>query len=340
MKRSIIIFCVSLIFFIACAPADMLWGSPYYEKKVIYIIVGGNPGGGYDRTARLMGKYLSKYIPGHPSIVIQNMAGGGGGGSMIAANYLYNVAKPDGMTVGTLNRYLALEQLVKSEGVKFDMAKYSWIGSAATEASVFTVRSDLPYKSIDDFLKAKTQIYVAVSGGLTTATQFTPILMDFLGDRVKYVTYISSAEIMLALERKEVDCYGFTYSTAKLLIGRGILRPLMRGNVIEPGMENLPANVDITADPKTKNIINMLSSIDQMGRPFIAPRGVPEPVLKILREAFAQVIKDPALKEDCKKLNIALEYTKTEDCLKIVNNILNQPNETVEKLNKYVNFIK
>ena len=127
--------------------------APYYEGKKIAIIVGFGPGGGHDRLARLIAKHLPKHIPGKPAVIVENMVGATG---MIAANHIYNIAKPDGFTIGTLHGGIFFAQLLKAEGVKFDLMKYSWIGSAASEASVLCIRSDMPYKTFDDLLKAKS----------------------------------------------------------------------------------------------------------------------------------------------------------------------------------------
>jgi len=126
--------------------------APYYEGKVISIIVGFTPGGGYDRLSRILAKHLPEFIPGKPTILVQNVPGAG---SMIAANQLYNLSKPDGLTIGIFNRGLPFAQLLKAEGVKFDLAKYSWLGSAAVETATLALRSDLPFKTVDDILKAK-----------------------------------------------------------------------------------------------------------------------------------------------------------------------------------------
>src|SRR4030042_549113 len=142
-KKGVGLLFFSLAFFAFICPNRPL-AAPYYQGKMIKIIVGGPTGGGYDRVARLLARHLPKHIPGNPTIIIENMPGAS---SIIAANYIYNLAKPDGMTIGAPQRGIPTAQILKIEGAKFDAAKYSWIGSAAVEATVLTIRTDLPYKS-------------------------------------------------------------------------------------------------------------------------------------------------------------------------------------------------
>lgn len=152
------------------------------------------------------------------------------------------------------------------------------------------------------------------------------------------MTYPASADVMLALERKEVDGFGFTYTLAKPFIERGVLRPLMRGVVSGPGIENLSVNMGFMPDEKVKMIISLLSSVDRVGRPYAAPQGTPAEAMNILKDDFRKVAKDLGIIEDCKKLNMEVEYVSAEESLKIINNILNQPQNMVEELNKYIKF--
>src|SRR6478752_10430948 len=128
-----------------------------YAGKTVTIIVGYKAGGGYDATARLLARHLPNHIPGKPTVIVQNMPGGN---SIIAANHMYNVAKPDGLTIGTFNRNLPIAQLTAVQGVKYDMRKFAWIGSAANETTILVIRSELPYKNFDELRKAKERIVI------------------------------------------------------------------------------------------------------------------------------------------------------------------------------------
>jgi tripartite-type tricarboxylate transporter receptor subunit TctC len=200
------------------------------------------------------------------------------------------------------------------------------------------MRSDLPYKTVDDLKKVKEPIPLAGMGPGTSDTQFAILLKEFTGLNIKLIIYPSSADGMLAIERKEVDGRAGSYSSLKPFIERGLVRPLVRGGVSEPGIENLPVIEDLTTDHKGKTIMAMLASADRMGRPYIAPPGTPVEVMNILRDAFAKVTKDPELKEESKKLMMGVEYASAEEILKVIHFTFNQPEDIVKEFSKYVKF--
>lgn len=316
--------------------AGELRAAPYYEGKVLKIIVSFPPGGGYDRMARILAKYLSKYIPGKPTVIVENMPGASG---MIGANHVYNIAKPDGFTIGAINRVTPSAQLLKVEGVKFDMLKFSWIGSVAVETSVFAVRSDLPYKNFDDLKKAKDPINIGATGPGDTTYNFPTLIKQFLGLNLKLTTgYVATADILLATERKEVDGYASAYSSIKPHIARGLLRPVLRTNISGPGIEKLPAVEDLTTDRMGKTILSMYSVSDRIGRPYVAPPGTSAETMNILRDAFAKLPKDPELKQEADKLMMEVDYTPASECLKEIQFFLSQPPETVNEFKKYIKF--
>ncbi len=312
-----------------------LMAAPYYEGKRLTILVGFEPGGGYDRLARLLAKHLSKHIPGKPTVIVENMPGAS---SMISANHMYNIVKPDGLTICSFNQGIPFAQLQKAGGVKFDVTKFSWIGSAASEASVFTIRSDLAYKSFDEMLRAKEPIVFGSAGPGTQTHQFPILLQELLGLKLKEVVYPSGTAVLLAVERKEVDGYAAFYNSLRPSINRGLVRPMIRGRVSAPGIENLPVDENLAQDKKAKTIMAMRSATDEVGRPYVAPPKTPPEIMKTLREAFAKVAEDPELKEDSKKLMMVVDYVPPEQTLKVLNYLLTQPEEMVNEFSKYIKF--
>ncbi len=309
--------------------------APYYQGKTIRLIVGNSPGGGYDRLARLFAKYLPKYIPGKPAVIVENMPGGA---TIVAANYVYRVAKADGLVLGALGRGLPFAQLLKAEGVKFDMARFTWIGSAAVESTVLVLRTDLPYKNANELLKAASPVVIGTTGPAESSHQFATLLKEFLGANLKLISYLSGNEINLALERKEVDGRASSFSGIKPFIERGLVRPVIRSRVVEPGVENLPVDEDLVADKTGKTLMSLRSAPEKMGRPYVASPKTPPELTKILRAAFAKVANDPEVKEEARKMKMQVEHVSGDECLKIANYILNQPESMVKEVSKYIKF--
>lgn len=315
-------------------PQEIL-SAPYYEGKILNIVVAFPPGGGYDRMARLLAKYLPKHIPGKPYVVIQNISGAS---SIIGANYLYSQAKPDGLTIGTFNRNLAFAQLLKQQGIRFDLTKYAWIGSPSVEATVLSVRSDLPYKTFDQLLKAKEPLIYGHTGPANNNYQFAALLTEYAGLKTKLVRYAGTSDIWLALERKEIEGTGAANSSLLPFVSRGLLRSLVRGRVSEPGIENLPINEELTNDKLGKTIMSLISAVDLVGRPFVAPPGTKPEIMKILRTAFDRVANDPEVKAESDKVMMRLNYVTAEKSLEVINHVLNQPPEIVNELSRFIKF--
>ncbi len=323
-----------IVLFTFFVPIHLL-AAPYYEGKVVRIIVGSEPGGGYDRMARLIAKHLPKHIPGKPTMIVENMAGAG---SIIAANYLYTLAKPDGLTIGAPQRGIPFAQLTKAEGVKFDVTKFSWIGSPCVEATVFCIRSDLPYKTLGDLRNAKEPINVAAAGPGTTDTQYPFLLKEFMGLNLKNVVYPSATAGVLAIERKEADGKAGSYSTLQPFVDRGLVRLVIRGRVSESGIEDLPVDEEVTKDMMGKKIMAMRSAGDLIGRPYLAPPKTSPELMTILKEAFVKALKDAELLGEAKKFRFNIRNVSAEECMKTLRDSFSQPDEVIKEFSKYIKF--
>lgn len=307
-----------------------------YAGKTVTIIVGYKAGGGYDATARLLARHLPKYLPGKPTMIVQNMPGAN---SLIAANHVYSVAKPDGMTIGTFNRNVPIAQLTKVDGVKFDMTKFAWIGSAASEATILAIRSDLPYRTVEDLKNAPKPIIIGATGPGANTYDFPLLLKEFLGLNLKIVSgYSSSADIMLAIERKEVDGRAGSLTSITPFIDRKLVRPVMRARAVEPGIEQLPMDESIAPTPRAKAIMALRSAPEVVGRPYVMPPGTPEALVRTMREAFVKAIDDKELIAEAKKAKMDLNFVNGDEALKVMHEVLNQPKDIVEEFAKYIKF--
>ena len=335
MKR--IALCLFLFCFVISVfglPVEAV-AAAYYEGKLMRIVVAFPPGGGYDRMARMVARYLPKYLPGKPNVIVENMPGASG---MVGANYVYNIAKPDGLTLGAINRVIPAAELLKIDGVKFELLKYSWVGAAAVESSAFVVRNDLPYKTIEDLKKVK-EFNVGATGPGDSTYNFAVLIKQYLGINLKITSgYPGTGDIALAVERKELDGYTGAYSSQRPYIARKLLRPILRSGIPSPGIEKLPSAEDLTTDPMAKTIFKMYSVSDRVGRPYVCPPKTPAEVMNVLRDAFSKAIKDPELQKEADKMLMEAEYVSADDCVKEIQFFLNQPQDVVNEFKKYIKF--
>jgi tripartite-type tricarboxylate transporter receptor subunit TctC len=321
---------------LAAVPLTCAAQSSPFEGKTVTIVVGFKAGGGYDRTARILARHLPKHIPGKPNVIVQNMPGAN---SITAANHVYAVAKPDGLTIGTFNRNLVLAQLTNVPGVKYDMTKFAWIGSAASETTILAIRSDLPYKSFEELRKSGKPVVIGATGPGANTYDFPLLLKEFLGVNFKIVSgYSSSADIMLAVERKEVDARAGSYTSLRPFIDRKLVHPVVRARAVEAGIEQLPVDENLAPNARAKAIMALRSAPEVVGRPYVMTPGTPDALLKLVREAFAAALKDPELVAEATKAKMELEYTSGEETLKILTEVLSQPKDVVDEFSKYIKF--
>jgi tripartite-type tricarboxylate transporter receptor subunit TctC len=309
-----------------------------YAGKTVTIIVGYKTGGGYDKVARVLARHLPKYLAGKPNVIVQNMPGAN---SLIAADHVYNIAKPDGLTLGTFNRNLPIAQLTHVAGVKFDMRKFQWVGSAASESTVLAIRDDLPYKTFADLKKipADKPLIIGATGPGANTYDFPLLLKELLGINLKIVSgYPSSGDIMLAVERKEADGRAGSFTSLTPFIDRKLVHPVVRSRAIEPGIENLPVDESFAPNPRAKAIMALRSAPEVVGRPYVMPPKTPPAAVKAMREAFAKVIEDKDLKAEAKKQKLDLNYVDGDEAIKVMNELLDQPKDVVDEFSKYIKF--
>ena len=326
---------LALLGALALAPL-LAAAQPNFAGKTITIIVGYKPGGGYDGTARMLARHLPHHIPGKPTVIVQNMPGGN---SIIAANHMYNVAKPDGLTIGTFNRNLPIAQLTGVQGVKFDIMKFAWIGSAANETTILAIRADLPYKNFEELRKAKEPVVIGSTGPGANTYDFPLLLKDMVGLNFKIVSgYSSSADIMLAVERKEVDGRAGSYSSIQPFIDHKLVRPVIRARSTDQRLLQLPLDESFAPNPRAKAIMALRSAPELIARPYVLPPGTSADIVKAMRDAFAATISDPATQAEAKKTQQDLELTSGEEAEKILKEVLSQPKDIVAEFSKYIKF--
>lgn len=309
---------------------------PTFAGKTVTIIVGYTPGGGYDRIARMMARYLPKYLPGTPTVIVQNMPGAN---SIVAANHLYSVARPDGLTMGLFNRNLVLGQLVKVDGVRYDMQKFSWIGSPSSESTVLAIRADLPYRTVADLQKADPAVIVGATGPGANTYDFPLLLRAFLKMNLRIISgYPGSADITLAVERKEVDGRAGSYSSLKSALDRGLMRAIIRAKASVPPIASLPVDEQLAPDARSRAVMSLRSVPELVGRPFVAPPGVPPDVLKAIREAFDKVAKDQEFVAEATRAGFDIDFVTADEAMKVVRDVLNASPDVVRIFSQFFKF--
>ncbi len=332
--RRVAAFLLAGLLLVLLAPAYAQ--QPTFAGKTVTIIVGYTPGGGYDRMARMVAKYLPKYLAGNPTVIVQNLPGAN---SIIAANNVYNVAKPDGLTIGLFNRNLVLGQLVKVDGVRYDMEKFAWIGSPSSETTVLAIRSDLPYRTVADLQKADPALVIGATGPGANTYDFPLLLRAFLKLNLRIISgYPGSADITLAIERKEVDGRAGSYSSLKPALDRGLLRPIMRARASVPEIARLPVDEDLVSSATAKAVLALRSVPEVIGRPFVAPPGTPPDLVRAIREAFDKVTKDREFLAEARAAGFDIDYVTGEESLRIVREVLNSPPDVVRIFREFFKF--
>jgi tripartite-type tricarboxylate transporter receptor subunit TctC len=224
-------------------------------------------------------------------------------------------------------------------GVKFDQTKFAWIGSPASESTVLAVRADLPYKTFDELKKAGKTLVAGATGPGANTYDFPLLLRELLGGDLKIVSgYAGSSDIMLALERKEVDLRAGSYSSIRPFVDRGAVRLLIRGSAVESGIENLPVDEELAPNAKAKAVMALRSAPEIVGRPYVLTPGTPDDIVNTMRKAFADALKDPELLAEAKKNKMRLKFMPGDEALKVVKDVLSQPKEVVDEFGKYIKF--
>ena len=308
---------------------------PFYQGKRITILIGTQSGGSMV-AARIIGQHLGKYLPGNPSVHVQPMLGGA---HMVATNHVFNVAKPDGLTLLAANPNIAIAQLVKEEAVRFDITKFAWIGSSGSDGVVLTIRSELPYKTFEQVQKADRELLVGTTGVGSNAYDFPLLLKEFAGARFKLVSgYPANPDIILAVERKEVDIWAAFAASVRPVVQRGTVHPLVRSRVPSPGFEKLPVDETFTTNPVGKSLMAIKAAPLAIGRAVAAPPETPPERVGLLRKALASVLGDVELQSDFRKSQIDFAHISGEEVQRGFIGLMRQSEEVRQQLVKYIKF--
>jgi tripartite-type tricarboxylate transporter receptor subunit TctC len=324
-------------------PLSLHAQTPFYQGKTIRLVAGTPAGSVYDLYARMVAQFMPKHIPGVPNIIVQNMPGVA---SMVAANYIYGVAKPDGLTIGSIQPALYFDQLVGRKEVQFDWQKFTWIGNTTVSHHLLYMRSDTPYKSIEDIRKASTPPKCGAEGTASSAYYLPKLLEETIGAKFNVVTgYNSGTDVDLAVERGEVQCRAFTIAAFfarepfHTWRKKGFVHVIIQtGKKRDAKLSETPTIHELMERHKTADSSRRLAAVilaaNEIGRPIVATPGIPAERVKILREAFIKAVKDPELLDDAKKKRLELDPVSGEELEALGREIVAQPPEVIERMKK------
>jgi tripartite-type tricarboxylate transporter receptor subunit TctC len=336
---------------VAAGPAAADEIADFYKDKQVKIIVGSGAGGGYDTYARLVERHLGRHIPGNPSIITQNMTGAGG---VRAANYVENVAPKDGSIIAGMQRGVALVQMMGQKGPKFKAADLNWLGSLAKEAGVCALATRTGVKSLSDTFRGDKQYTTGGTG--PNSTEFWPALLrNTMAANFKLIRgYPATPQIHLAIDRGELDGVCQSWASFKVqskeALEAGTIKPLVQIS-LHPDKEMTALGVPMLEEfLRPDNMAQGVSLEDAklffrltvippvMGRPFAMASGVPDDKVKVMRKAFAAMVKDPQFLADAKKLKRDVEFVDGEEIQEILKDLSKTPTSKMAALNEAFKF--
>jgi tripartite-type tricarboxylate transporter receptor subunit TctC len=320
----------------ACAVAALTLTAPtraqsvedFYRGRSITVLVGFTAGGGYDLYARLLGRHMSRFIPGNPTMVVQNMPGAG---SMKATQFVYGVAPKDGLTLATVSRGMVTEPLLNA--ANFDPTRLTWLGTITSETSVCATWKTSPVKTWDDMFKREFSLGGSAVGA--DPDTFALIMRNVFGAKVKLVTgYPGGNDINLAMERSEVDgrC-GWSWTSLKSQKNwLPQINLLVQFNLEKNAdLPNVPVALERAASDEQRQVLRLLIAGQYVGRPFFTSPDIPADRKAALRAAFDATMKDPQFLADAAKLDLEISPVGAATIDAFLTDLYRTPKDVVGK---------
>jgi tripartite-type tricarboxylate transporter receptor subunit TctC len=320
----------SLISLVGGAAADPV--EDFYKGKTLRVIIGYAAGGGYDIYGRIFAEFFSRFLPGHPTIVAQNMPGAG---SFLAAKYIYNVAPKDGTVFACLAQTLPLDAAMQGQQPDLDVLKMPYLGRLATNIDLGLGLPDAWFKDFSD--ARKKEIVVGATGGSSPGFLLPTALNKYAGAKFKVIVgYSGSADAMLAVERHEVDIVGSIGIPATMARNPSWIRerkaPILYQSALtrHPLLPHVPALPELGETEDGKGVLTAIAVSSEIGRSIITTPGVPPERLAALRKAFQAMVQDPEFLDFASKREITVEPTKGEDLDQITRDTLATPKRVLD----------
>ena len=317
---------------IAAAVALPTRAAEFYEGKTITLIVSSGTIGSYGEIAFSVSRNMPRRIPGQPTIIVKGMPGAG---NVLATNYLFNIAPKDGTTIGLINNSIPLHQVLDGRGVQYDASKFNWLGSTGSYNSVTYVWHTAGIKTIEDVMKK--EVILGGTGVGSSIVIYPMVMNNVLGTKFKIVTgYKLTTEIDLAMERGEVQARSGSYAA---LMGerpdwvrdKKIVIIAQVGLKRDTQLPDVPMMTDLAKSDDDRQVLKLISSPIPLGRPFLAPGGVPDDRVTLLRKALAETFRDEMFLAEMAKIQIDISPASGEEVAQIVADTVGAPPEIIAK---------
>ena len=325
--------------------SSAVFAQEYYRDKVLRVIVGQAAGGGYDTYTRSIARYIIKHIPGNPAVTVENMTGAG---SLVAANYLFNNSKPDGLTIANWNSAFVLNQALGDKNIRFDVRKFGWLGAPTRSVPVCLIMRHTGLTSFDQILKSGKAVKMGGTGPGSHSIDMPLMLNKMTGTKFSSVSgYQGTAQIRLAMQRKEVDglCTNWdsVLSTQRDLLeakgDEGMVPFILHAPVAEAEGKGVALVKDVIKDPSDMQAYRAYMSQMEFSRPLTIAPGTPRERLEILRRAFKATLSDPEFLAQAKRLRLDIDYVSGPEIEKLVDEVLSISPKIKEKLS-YLSSVK
>lgn len=336
--RKLAIFAILSVTTYLSVASTIALAQEHYAGKKIRFIVGSAAGGGYDTYTRMIARHIGRHIPGKPTTVVENMEGAGG---LVAANYIYKRAAPDGLTVAVFNNSNIVQKALGDPRINIDFQKLGWIGAPSVGAPMCMIMGFTGLKTLDDVLKSTKPLKMGANRAGTTGYDLPLILNQTLGTKFDVISgYTGTAKIRVALQAHEIDGFCSNWEsmrvTARSMLdakGDSKLIPFVMSDTWEdPEVKDLPPFKNVIKDPKKFAIFRAWAGQMDFQRPLSFPPGTPKERLEILRKALAEVLQDMALLEEATKSKLVITHVSGERTAELVKEILSMPPDAKKSL--------
>jgi tripartite-type tricarboxylate transporter receptor subunit TctC len=326
------VFCCVTLLLAAPPAAAETPAVGFYKGKTITLITSTGVGGTYDVVARLFARYMPRYIPDNPTIIVQNMPGGG---NVLATNYMYNLAPKDGTAIATIHSAMPLQQVLDPQGVRYDADRFNWLGSTGPQNEVILVWHTAGIKNIE---QATAKEIVLGGTGVGAGIVILPtVVNNLLGTKFKIVTgYRTSEDVNLGMERGEVQARAFgidsiTSQHPDWFTEHKVVFLVQSGAKRDKRLPDVPLTTELAKNEEQREIFQLFASAPALGQPYVAPPDLPADRLAILRNAFAATMQDEGFLDDAEKIRFEIDPMSADEVTQIVHQTINAPPDIITK---------